>query len=155
MLWRELPGLCDSAPETQGRAFHLFIVTRCQLHPAPTLSYLLYISTFICIGNTQSSYVTRLRGSQAWPSIRCPACFLRETVVSETRSIVSISWDAFLVFTSHVSRCYFSEAASSRKQLVILRMRFKLTSRSSQHYFRIFTPGCLGSNEVQRRPCMS
>lgn len=39
----ELPGLCDSPPETQGRAFHLFITTRCQLHLTPTLSYTLYI----------------------------------------------------------------------------------------------------------------
>ena len=30
-------------PETQGRAFHLFITTRCQLHLTPTLSYILYI----------------------------------------------------------------------------------------------------------------
>lgn len=59
----ELPGLCDSPPETQGRAFHLFITTRCQLHLTPTLSYILYISTFICIWNTQYTYITRLRGS--------------------------------------------------------------------------------------------
>lgn len=39
----ELPRLCDSPPETQGRAFHLFITTTCQLHLTPTLSYILYI----------------------------------------------------------------------------------------------------------------
>lgn len=35
--------LCDSPPGTQGRAFHLFITTRCQLHLTPTLSYKVYI----------------------------------------------------------------------------------------------------------------
>lgn len=34
---------CDSSPETQGRAFHLFITTQCQFHLTPTLSYTLYI----------------------------------------------------------------------------------------------------------------
>lgn len=58
----KLPRLCDSPPKTQGRAFHLFITTQCQLHLTPSLSYIHCTSsrpTCIYIWNMHDAYITR------------------------------------------------------------------------------------------------